>query len=152
VTVSSPVNALSRSQLAQIRVLTDALAVVGPVRPLRDLIAKVQLAEPRGPHRPALDAALRRPSRRSLAMTVRSFIIGRTDLGWALPRIVAPTLVVATDDRYDWTPELARAAAGSLPNGSFATIRGTNVVAPLEQPVATAEVILRFWADHAAAA
>ncbi|WP_164983929.1 alpha/beta fold hydrolase [Cellulomonas endophytica] len=150
VAVSAPVNALMRQQLALVRVLTAALAVVGPVRPLRDRIAEVQLAQPQGPRRPVLDAALRRPSRRSLAMTVRSFIIARTDLSWALPRIAVPTLVVATDDRYDWTPELAEAAARALPRGTFATVHGANVVAPLEQPAATAELVLAFWAEHGA--
>ncbi len=149
VTISSPVNALTRSQLARIRVLTAALAVVGPVRPLRDRIAEVQLGQPHGPHRPVLDAALRRPSRRSLAMTVRSFIIGRTDLAWALPLITVPTLVVATDDRFDWTPELAADAARALPDGALATITGATVAAPVEQPEATAEVELGFWAERA---
>lgn len=145
-TISAPVNALSPEQLRKIRLLTAALARVGPVKPLRDLIAAVQLAEPDGPHRPVLDAALARAGRRSLAMTVRSFIIRRTDLSWALPRITVPTLVVATDDRYDWTPELAQEAARALPDGTFDTVTGANVVAPLEQPEATAGAVLRFWA------
>ncbi len=149
VTISSPVNALSRAQLRQVRLLTALVALAGPVRPVRDLVAGVQLAAPRGPHRPVLDAALRRPSRRSLATTVRSFILHRTDLSWALPQIGAPTLVVATDDRYDWTPELARAAALALPDGSFTTISGTNIVAPLEQPTATAHAVRTFWDERA---
>ncbi len=145
VAISAPVNALSRSQLRQVRLLTGLVAAAGPVRPIRDLIAKVQLADPDGPHRPVLDAALSRPSRQSLANTVRSFILRRGDLSWALPKIAAPTLVVATDDRYDWTPELAEAAALALPEGSFTTISGTNIVAPLEQPTATAHAVLSFW-------
>ncbi|UZN04202.1 alpha/beta fold hydrolase [Cellulomonas sp. S1-8] len=149
VTISSPVNALSRSQLRQVRLLTGLVAALGPVRPIRDIIAKVQLVQPRGPHRPVLDAALRRPSRRSVATTVRSFILHRTDLSWALPQIAAPTLVVATEDRYDWTPERAQAYARELPDGAFATIAGTNIVAPLEQPEATAAVVRTFWAERA---
>ncbi|MFC4554896.1 alpha/beta fold hydrolase [Georgenia faecalis] len=149
VTISAPVNALSRSQLRQVRLLTALVATLGPIRRIRDIIATVQLAQPRGPHRAVLDAALRGPSRRSVAMTVRSFIHRRKDLSWALPQIVAPTLVVATDDRYDWTPELAKVSVDALRDGSFATITGTNIVAPLEQPAATAAVIRAFWTERA---
>lgn len=150
VTVSAPVNALSAAQLRQVRLLTAVVRLAGPVRLVRDAVAGVQLAQPRGPYRPVLDAALRTPSRRSLALTVDSFITRRTDLSWALPRIQVPTLVVATDDRYDWTPELAAAAAARLPDGTFTTVGGATVVAPLEQPEATAEAVLAFWAAVAA--
>ena len=119
------------------------------MRPVRDAVAGVQLAQPTGPHRRVVDAALRTASRRSLALTVDSFVTRRSDLSWALPRIEVPTLVVATDDRYDWTPELARAAAALLPDGTFATVTGANVLAPLEQPRATAEAVLSFWAATA---
>jgi pimeloyl-ACP methyl ester carboxylesterase len=146
VAISSPVNALTRSQLVQIRLLNTVVRLLGPVRPVRDAIAGVQLAQPDGPYRPVVDAALRRPTRRSLALTVQSFVVDRTDLSWALPRIAVPTLVVATDDRYDWTPELAEAAAARLPRGSFTTVPGADVVAPLEQPDLTAEAVLAFWA------
>lgn len=150
VTISSPVNALSPAQLRQVRLLTTVLRVLGPVRPVRDAVAGVQLAEPDGRCRPVLDAVLRATPRGSLVQTVRSFITRRTDLSWALPRITVPTLVVATDDRYDWTPELAEAAAARLPDGAFATVHGATVVAPLEQPGRTAEAVLSFWADVAA--
>lgn len=150
VAISAPVNALTRAQLHRVRTLDAVLRVLGPVRPLRDAIAEVELAEPRGPGRQVLDAALLRTSRRSLARTVRSFIIDRTDLAWALPRITAPTLVVATDDRDDWTPERAAAAAEALPHGALATVRGAKVLAPVEQPVVTAEAVVAFWTRTAA--
>lgn len=145
VAISAPVNALSRAQLRRVTALNAVLRVLGPVRPLRDAIAEVQLAEPHGPHRAVLDAALRRTSRASLARTVRSFVVDRSDLAWALPRITAPTLVVATDDRFDWTPELAAAAAEALPHGALATVSGANVLAPVEQPAATADAVVAFW-------
>jgi pimeloyl-ACP methyl ester carboxylesterase len=117
------------------------------MRLLRDKIAAVQLAQPDGVHRPVVDAALRRPSRRSLALTVESFVVGRTDLSWALPRIAAPTLVVATDSREDYSPEAAGAVVAALPRGRSAVVEGSGVLAPLEQPRATADLVLGFWDD-----
>jgi pimeloyl-ACP methyl ester carboxylesterase len=127
--------------------LTRALRLVGPVRPLRDAVAEVQLAEPRGPLRPLLDAGLTTPTRRSLANTVESFVVGRTDLTWALPLVTAPTLVVATDSREDFTPAAAEATAHMLRDGRVGVVHGSGVLAPLEQPTATADLVLDFWAS-----
>ena len=145
VTISSPVEAVPAAERRQIALLTWVLRVTGPVRLLRDKIAAIQLAEPDGVHRRVLDAALRTPSRRSLARTVESFVVGRTDLSWALPRIAAPTLVVATDSREDYRPEAAQAVVDLLPRGRSTVVTGSGVLAPLEQPHATADLILRFW-------
>ena len=149
VAVSSPVQPLTSAQLRQVRLLTAVLRRLGPVRPVRDAVAGVQLAQPQGPHRPVVDAALRTASRRSLALSVDSFVTRRSDLSWALPRIEVPTLLVATDDRFDWTPELAEAAAARLPDGRVVVVPGANVLAPLEQPQATADTVLAFWAATA---
>jgi pimeloyl-ACP methyl ester carboxylesterase len=147
VTISSPVAPVTDAERRQIALLTRVLRITGPIRPLRDKIAAVQLAQPDGVHRPVVDAALRRPSRRSLALTVESFVVGRTDLSWALPRIAAPTLVVATDSREDYSPQAARAVVAALPRGRSAVVEGSGVLAPLEQPRATADLVLGFWDD-----
>lgn len=145
VLISAPVQPLSAAERRQIALMTRVLRTVGLIRPLRDAIAAVQLAEPHGPLRPLLDSGLRTPSRRSLAHAVESFVIGRTDLSWALPRVTAPTLVVATDAREDFTPAGAEAVARALPDGRSAVVHGSGVLAPLEQPIATADAILGLW-------
>ncbi|WP_146905430.1 alpha/beta fold hydrolase [Cellulomonas aerilata] len=145
VAISSPVQPVSRAERRQIELMTRLLRVVGPVGPLRDAIAAVQLADPRGSLRPLVDSGLRTLSRRSLANTVDSFIVGRTDLSWALPLITAPTLVVATDAREDFTPEQAEATARAIPGGRWTVVHGSGVLAPLEQPAWTAETIIDFW-------
>lgn len=61
----------------------------------------------------------------------------------------APALVVATDDRDNWTPERVTAAAEVLPDGAPATARGAMALAPVEQPAATAEVVVAFWSRTA---
>lgn len=145
VTISTPVEAVPQNGRRKVALLTRALRVIGPVRPLRNAVAAVQLADPHGPLRPALDSAMRTPSRPSLATTVESFVLGRTDLSWSLPRITAPTLVVATDDRQDFTPTQAQAVARAIPKGRSSVIPGARVLAPLEQPEATAKLVTGFW-------
>lgn len=145
VTISTPVDALPEHERRRIALLARVLRVVGPVRPLRDAVAAVQLVDPHGPSRPTLDTAMRTPSRRSLATTVESFVVRRADLWWALPHITAPTLVVATDQREDFTPTHAEAAARTMPHGRWAVLPGSRVLAPLEQPEATANLVITFW-------
>lgn len=145
VTISAPVGALPADERRRIALLARILRTVGPVRPLRDAVAAVQLAEPHGELRPALDSMMRAPSRRSLATTIESFVVRRTGLWWALPKISAPTLVAATDKRPDFTPAQAEAAARPMPHGRFGTIPGARVLAPLEQPAVTADLITQFW-------
>jgi pimeloyl-ACP methyl ester carboxylesterase len=145
VAISAPVEPVPDDQRRQVALMSRVLRVVGPVRPLRDAVATVQLADPRGPLRPLLDSGLRTPTRRSLATTVDSFVVGRTDLTWALPRITAPTMVVATDAREDFTPQAAEEIARAVPRGRWAVIHGSGVLAPLEQPAATADVVVGFW-------
>ncbi len=142
---SAPVQPIGEDERRQIALLVRLVRVVGMVRPVRDAVAAVQLADPRGPLRPLLDSGLRTPSKRSLATTVESFVVGRTDLSWALPLVAAPTLVVATDSREDFGPEEAERIARVLPHGRSAVVHGSGVLAPLEQPTATAELITGFW-------
>ena len=145
VTISTPVDALPEHERRRIALLARVLRVIGPVRPLRDAVAAVQLVDPHGPSRPTLDSAMRTPSRRSLATTVESFVVRRADLWWALPHITAPTLVVATDQREDFTPAHAEAASRPIPRGRWAVLPGSRVLAPLEQPEATADLVTGFW-------
>ncbi len=145
VTISTPVGALAADERRRIALLARVVAALGPVRPLRDAVAAVQLADPHGELRPALDSMMRAPSRQSLATTIESFVVRRTDLWWALPMIPAPTLVVATDNRLDFTPAQAEAAARLMPRGRAGTIPGAAVLAPLEQPALTADLVTGFW-------
>jgi pimeloyl-ACP methyl ester carboxylesterase len=145
VVISSPVQPVTPQERRRIMLMVRVLRLVGPVRPLRDAVAAIQLADPRGPLRPLLDSGLTTPTRRSLANTVESFVAGRTDITWSLPLITAPTLVVATDSREDFTPDAAEAGARALRHGRVGVVHGSGVLAPLEQPTATAELVVDFW-------
>ena len=85
------------------------------------------------------------PSRRSLSLALRSFIVDRVDVTAGLADIQVPCLFVAGDDRGDWTPEAAAAAAGLTPSATAVTIAGSRTLVPLEQPDALARELLSFW-------
>ena len=48
--------------------------------------------------------SLARPTRRSMALAVRSFILDRVDVTAELADLAVPSLFVASDDRGDWSP------------------------------------------------
>ena len=85
------------------------------------------------------------PTRRSLSLALRSFILDRVDVTSGSAEIAIPCLFVAGDDRGDWTPEAAAAAAALTPSASAVTIPGSRTLLPLEQPPALARELLAFW-------
>jgi pimeloyl-ACP methyl ester carboxylesterase len=52
----------------------------------------------------AVVAPMSAANRGAIARTVQSGILGRTDLTWAAARVTCPTLMIATDDRGEWSP------------------------------------------------
>ena len=59
--------------------------------------------------------------------------------------ITVPSLFVASDDRGDWTPEDAEAAAAVVTGARTVTIGAARTLIPLEQPQLMAEHVTRFW-------
>lgn len=90
-------------------------------------------------------AALRRAGRRN---AIRSFTLNRVDITDLLPRVRVPTLFVATDDREEWTPDQARAAAAAAPDGRAVVIPGARALVPVEQPEALAALIRDLWNEN----
>jgi pimeloyl-ACP methyl ester carboxylesterase len=80
-----------------------------------------------------------------MALAVRSFILNRLDVTAELADIVVPSLFVASDDRGDWSPEDAEAAAALTTGAEATTIAGARTLIPLEQPTALATRVRRFW-------
>lgn len=80
--------------------------LIGPRGPVRSAIVETLFTDATRRDDPdavsMLDESLRR-SGRSMITAVRTAILNRTDLLPAATRIVCPTLLVATDDRGEWT-------------------------------------------------
>jgi pimeloyl-ACP methyl ester carboxylesterase len=89
--------------------------------------------------------SLSRPSRRSMALAIRSFILHRVDVTAELADLAVPSLFVASDDRGDWSPEDAAAAAALAPDAELVTIAAARTLVPLEQPEALAAHVRGFW-------
>ena len=148
VAVSSPTQPVPDALRTQIKLLLPILRTAGPVGPVRSAILAGMLSDTSRACSPiprAVVESLQRPSRRSLALAVRSFILNRVDVTAELAGLTVPSLFVASDDRGDWTPEACKAAAALAPDSKAVTIPAARTLIPLEQPEALALHIRGFW-------
>jgi pimeloyl-ACP methyl ester carboxylesterase len=149
VTICTPTQPISAETRRQVSSLLPVLLLFGPIAPIRNPILKGLLTE-RNRARPEVadnvTDALRRTRNRSLANTLRSFMLDRTDGAHLLPGVQCPTLLIAGDDWLECTPEAMSAAAASMSDARSAVIPGARALAPLEQPDAVIDAIRAFWA------
>ncbi len=150
VAVSSPVEPVDAALRRQINIMLPILGMAGPIGPVRKAIVAAMLTDASAAReavgRVVLDS-LGRPHRRSMALAVRSFILNRLDVTAEIADICVPSLFVASDDRGDWSPEQADAAAALTNHAEAVTISGARTLIPLEQPESLAEHVRRFWAE-----
>ena len=152
VTVSAPI--LPSGRRMSLRVLILALRLAGPVAPLLSAVTALPLtaASQAIPSRRAVvETAVRAAGRRSLALASASFVLDRGDATDHLRATTTPVLIVATDDRTDWRPDDAVAAASLPLRGSSAVIYGSRTLVPVEQPHALVRLLREFWASTAPA-
>jgi pimeloyl-ACP methyl ester carboxylesterase len=150
VAISSPTQPIGPRLRRQVQLLVPILMLLGPVPPVRNAILAGMLTDESRTDPQAIGVvidALALAGRRSTVRTVRSFILNRVDITDLLPRIEAPTLFVAGDDRGDWTPEEAEGAAALAPFARSAVVPGSRTLVPVEQPAALATLIREFWAS-----
>jgi pimeloyl-ACP methyl ester carboxylesterase len=148
VAISSPVEPIPDDLRSKIRLMLPILGCLGPVGPVRKAVIEAMLSEASAASpsvRAVVVASLGRPHRRSMALAVRSFILDRLDVTSEIADIVVPSLFVASDDRGDWSPEDAVAAAALTPHARPVTVHGARTLVPLEQPEALAAEVRRFW-------
>lgn len=148
VAISSPTEPVPPALRRQINLLLPILRTLGPVGPVRSGILSGMLTDASARDqtiRRVVVESLARPDRRSMALAVRSFILHRTDVTEELTDLAVPSLFVASDDRGDWSPEHAAAAAVLAPDAEVVTITGARTLIPLEQPSILASHVRRFW-------
>ena len=148
VAISSPAEPVPAPLRRQINLLLPILRTAGPVGPVRSGILTGMLTDASAADesiRRIVVESLARPTRRSMALAVRSFILARSDVTDELTDVAVPSLFVASDDRGDWSPHDAETAAGLAPDAEAVTIRGARTLIPLEQPEALAGHLCRFW-------
>ena len=154
VAISSPTFPLPASRRRQLAVLAHVVQRTGAVGPLRGMIEQAQLTDASRAGDPAavavLTGSLAAADRRSQAASLRSFIVGRTDLGAELARADVPVLLVAGDDRGDLTPEQAREAAATCGDATVVVVAGARTLVAVERPAAVTAAVLDFWGHHPA--
>lgn len=150
VAISSPVEPVDHTLRRQIKMMLPILRTLGPVGPVRQAVVDAMLTEASAAEpsvRGAVLESLGRPKRRSMALAVRSFILDRLDVTGEIGDICVPSLFVASDDRGDWSPEDAVAAAALTSHAEAVTIAAARTLVPLERPAALAAEVRRFWSS-----
>ncbi len=148
VAVSSPTEPVPSLLRRQINMLLPVLRAAGPVGPVRGAVMVGMLTDASAAQeqiRRIVIDSLSRPTRRSLGIAVRSFILNRLDVTDELANLAVPSLFVASDDRGDWSPQAAESAAGRAPFAESVIVRGARTLIPLEQPERLASHLLDFW-------
>ncbi|GAA1906187.1 alpha/beta fold hydrolase [Williamsia serinedens] len=152
VAISAPTFPVPPALRAKVRVLLPLYRLVGPRGPVRSAIVETLFTDATRRDDPdavaLLDDSLR-GSGRAMVAAVQTAILNRTDLLTAATRITCPTLLVATDDRGEWTGGQAQEAAEVMRDARVVTIPAARVIPALEQPRATADAIMGFWAEVA---
>ncbi|MCD4532829.1 alpha/beta hydrolase [Nocardioides sp. cx-169] len=148
VAISAPTEPIAPALRRRIVMLRPLLRAFGPVGPVRGAILDAMLTE-RSQGDPALCRvvldSLARPDRASLSAALESFILNRADVNHELSDIAVPSLFIASDDRGDWSPEDAAAAAARTKGARVETVGGARTLVPLEQPEAVAALLNGFW-------
>ena len=152
VAAGAPTFPLSRARRRLLAALAHVVRRTGLVGPLRRAVARAQLTARTRAEDPAavelLNRCLDDAERRSTAETLRSFVVGRTDLGDELHRSPVPVLLVAGDDRGDLTPDQARESAGNCTDARVHVVHGARTLIPVERPEEFSAAVLRFWQEH----
>jgi pimeloyl-ACP methyl ester carboxylesterase len=149
IAISSPSQPVSAATRRQVGALLPAFRLLGLVGLIRMPVLQALLTDASRKQSAitgSVQDAIARPTRKSFAMTLRSFMLGRTDNSAELHKIQCPTLLVASDGWEEWTPEAMTAAAALIPNATTAVIPGARALAPLEQPEAVIPLVRQFWA------
>ena len=154
ITISTPVQAASPSMRRQLRMLLPVYRAIGMRGPVRQGLLVAMLTDlTRGTDPEAVDALvspMSRTNRRAIARTVHAGILNRTDLAWAAARVSCPTLMIATDDRGEWTPTECAETTAAMTDARSAVLTGARALPSLECPTQLADLVTRFWAGYAA--
>jgi len=154
VTISTPIQPASRSMRRQVRALVPVYRAIGMRGPVRHGLLDGMLTQnSRRTDPQAVDALvdpMTRTDRRAVARTVRCGVLGRRDLSWATALVECPTLMIATDDRGEWSPEECAKSAAAMKDGRSAILTGSRALPSLECPTELTAVVTEFWAAQEA--
>ncbi|CAM3659240.1 alpha/beta fold hydrolase [Smaragdicoccus niigatensis] len=156
VTIGTPVQSLSfRERWTQCVPLVQGYRLLGSHRMLVKPLANALLGSDAMAAQPdqakATMDAFRNVDRPAMLRAMRCFMLQRPSLDNLLPKITAPTLMIAADrDPTGWVPADAEKAVAGMPNASAVAVKGAGHIAPLLlEPDRIAEILQDFWAHSA---
>ncbi len=76
--------------------------------------------------------------------------LNRADLAWATARVTCPTLMIATDDRGEWSPKECAETTSEMKDARAAVITGSRALPSLERPAELAALVTDFWEERPA--
>ena len=150
ITVSTPIPAASAAMRRQVRMLLPVYRAIGMRGPVRQgllggmLTDRTRQSDPEAVD--ALVAPMSRPNRGAIARTVHSSVLNRKDLAWATALVTCPTLMIATDDRGEWSPSQCAKITTAMKDARSAVLTGTRALPALECPSELAALVIDFWA------
>jgi pimeloyl-ACP methyl ester carboxylesterase len=154
VTISSPVHAASPSLRRQVRLLLPVYRAIGMRGPVRHGLLNGMLTQRSRRGDPqavdALVGPMSRPNRGAIARTVHGGVLNRKDLAWAAALIDCPTLMIATDDRGEWSPAECAEAVAAMKDARSAVLTGSRALPSFECPAELAGLVTDFWAAQEA--
>jgi pimeloyl-ACP methyl ester carboxylesterase len=148
VTVSAAPERMDPARRRRLAGQLALLRMIGPVGPAgRTLVADLLSAE--SCREPAtvgavLDA-LMLAGRLGAARSATAFELRRPDLTDLLPELAVPSLFVSGAEDPGWSAEAAERAASLAPFARAATVDGSGMLVPLDQPRALATLVREFW-------
>ena len=152
VTLGAPVQSLTLAERFRTISLLVAYRLLGPAGFIRRGTVDVMLSvrtRTQDPTAVALvDDSLVHANPTGLRNAIVSISLKRPDLTPRIARLPVPSLFVTGSDHKGWTPQQASAASLLLPRGSAAVVADAAYLIPLENPVATIQLVRRFWSDH----
>ena len=152
ITVSTPVQAPSAAMRKQVSVLLAVYRAIGMRGPVRQGLLNGMLTDLTRRTDPeavdALVAPMSRTNRAAIARTVHSGVLNRKDLAWAAARVTCPTLMIATDDRGEWSPSECAKTTAAMKDARTAVLTGTRALPSLECPSELAALVIGFWAGY----
>jgi pimeloyl-ACP methyl ester carboxylesterase len=136
ITVSTPIRAASPSMRRQVRMLLPVYRTIGMRGPVRQGLLDGMLTDlTRRTDPEAVDALVAPMSRANRA---------------AIARVSCPTLMIATDDRGEWSPAECAETTAAMKDARSAVLTGSRALPSLECPTELAALVTDFWAGHAA--
>lgn len=151
VAISAPTHPITAAVRAKVTTLAALYRVLGVRGPVAQGASTALLTDATRAGDPVGVDLLLGPfggaDRAGMIRAIRTAILRRTDLTRAARQIDVPVLFVATDDRGEWTPAEAQAAAAEMTDARVATVNRSRVLPMIEQPEQLVRVILNFWAN-----